>query len=168
MHLTAPFIIVQMLDYDFVSDDADIFKQAASQPEDRAVRHQHMHTGKWLQDIFADQELREAAGLTPEHHDFFTCGEGKDLSLSFKFLRMDEKATHAVFLMQGVPRNELRFRGALSKDPDMPGYPGQISLGKNRAVWYKKGNYRRLWEMYSSHLLTLREPVVKGKEPKRK
>lgn len=38
--------------------------------------------------------------------------------------------------------------------PEMPGYPGQLSLGKNRAVWYVApgSSDGRLWEIYSSVL----------------
>lgn len=97
---------------------------------------QHQAYASWMREIFAVARFRRAAGLGHEHDDFFTCGEGKDLSLSFKLRHMDEKATHVVFLLPEPSTAWLDEKGLLRTDPDAASYPGQVSLGRNRAVWY--------------------------------
>lgn len=161
IHFTVPFVVVQRAHYDFLTGDSDLFTQAANQPEDPVVQRQHMHIASWFQDIFSSKDLRDAVGL----ENFFSCGRDRDMSLSFRFVRMDEAATHAVFLMQQPPRDELRSRGMLDRDPSTAGYPGLVSLERNRGVWYGKAMDQRYFELYSASLLQLANPVVIGKEP---
>lgn len=85
----------------------------------------------------------------------------------FRFRFMDKKATHATFLMQGIPKWLIRSQGKTNSDPDTErDYPGQISLETNRGVWENPGTKQsRRWDLYSTYLLRLVRPGVGGAEP---
>ncbi|KAH7706745.1 hypothetical protein AAVH_26018 [Aphelenchoides avenae] len=144
-----PFIIVQQLNFDYLSDGDTIFAQAAP---------------IWLRRIFAEDQLRRAAGgLKDDRKDFFGCDQGELLTLSFRFRYMSEKATHAVFLLQPPTRPWLESKGQMMMDPDAAGYSGQVSLARNRHVWFEvpeqwaSGSHKdfRHWELYSCSLAAL-------------
>ncbi|KAH7704838.1 hypothetical protein AAVH_27968 [Aphelenchoides avenae] len=161
--LRLPFVIPQQLNYDFLSDGDHLFAQASRRSEDPTLRRQYRPLAQLLSHVFAEARFREAVNLDDE--DFFTCSGNRALTLSFRFRRMSWKATHAVFLIQPPTLTWLSSQGKLTADPDDDGYPGQISLEKNRAPWYevpskwaKEGgtskDYRK-WELYSTCLATL-------------
>lgn len=129
--------------------------------EDQGTRKQYKPTAAWLSEVFADEQLRRGSGLKDENKDFFTCPEGQELTLSFRFLRMSKAATHAGFLLQPPIVKWLHSKGQLAMDPDADGYSGQGSLQRNRAFWFKapktsKTNQDdRLWELYSCSMATV-------------
>lgn len=162
MNLTIPFIVVQRLEFDFYTEPANIFVQAAAQADDQTVRQQHEAVAHWLRDIFTDQASRKAAGLGPQDSDFFACKAGEKLSLSFRFLRVSKKATHAIFVMQPVTKSMLLSHDLKDADFGAPFYPGKVSLGRNRKVWYESpdSSDRRVWELYTAYLTGLAKPDI--------
>lgn len=155
--MAAPFTFVQKLNFDYITDGADIFKQAHYQSQEAGVRRQHTRLAQWISDIFSSQRFREVVGLG-EDADFFQCAAGKTLTYGFRFWYFNKKATHATFLHQGSPHWYTKSQGKLGEDPDTEGYPGQISLGINRAVWYLSpeatAKDHRLWELYSCYVVS--------------